>query len=265
MRLLAIVPGLLTVVSATSAPAEQELAAVKARIMAADYAADLPALARLRETASLWWGDPQVGHLARYWSGFASWRLAMNGASSGMKSDALQVHLERALADLETAAHLRASFADAWAAAASVQGWLGGLAGSDLDAARARWDRMREQLSRAKALEPENPRVLWVAGGLFLFQPVAAGGSTERAIEIYRRMLALSPRTQEAGSPLPDWGRPEALMSLAYAHLHQATPDLASAEEEARAALRLQPTWSYVRDILLPQIEAARRQRATRH
>jgi hypothetical protein len=54
-------------------------------------------------------------------------------------------------------------------------------------------------------------------------------------------------------------------MSLAYAHLHQATPDLASAEEEARAALGLQPTWSYVRDILLPQIEAARQQRATRH
>ena len=51
-------------------------------------------------------------------------------------------------------------------------------------------------------------------------------------------------------------------MSLAYAHLHQPTPDLAAAEEEARAALRLQPTWAYVRDILLPQIETARRQGA---
>jgi len=35
--------------------------------------------------------------------------------------------------------------------------------------------------------------------------------------------------------------------------------DLAAASEEAHAALRLQPEWSYVRDVLLPQIEAAQR------
>jgi hypothetical protein len=47
-------------------------------------------------------------------------------------------------------------------------------------------------------------------------------------------------------------------MSLAFAHLNQAAPDVESAEQEARAALRLQPEWSYVKDILLPQIEKAR-------
>jgi len=47
-------------------------------------------------------------------------------------------------------------------------------------------------------------------------------------------------------------------MSLAYAHLSQPAPDLESAEKEARAALGLQPGWSYVKDILLPQIEKAR-------
>ncbi|HEY2289236.1 MAG TPA: hypothetical protein VGM86_00920 [Thermoanaerobaculia bacterium] len=61
------------------------------------------------------------------------------------------------------------------------------------------------------------------------------------------------------GSPLPDWGKPEALMSLAYSHLSQKPPDLDAAGEEAHAALRLQPEWSYVRDVLLPQIEAARK------
>src|SRR5262245_49492513 len=110
MRLLAIVPGLLTVVSAAPLPragAERELATVKARIMAADYGADLPALDRLRVAAAAWWDDSRVAPLARYWSGFASWRMAINGASSGMEQDVLRAHLERALADFETAARLQ--------------------------------------------------------------------------------------------------------------------------------------------------------------
>jgi len=99
--------------------------------------------------------------------------------------------------------------------------------------------------------------VLWVEAVPYLFLPVDRGGDPVRAVEIYRHMVeAAGPPV--AGSPLPDWGKPEGLMSLAYAHLHQAAPDLESAEQEARAALRLQPDWSYVKDILLPQIEKAR-------
>ena len=70
-------------------------------------------------------------------------------------------------------------------------------------------------------------------------------------------MIEVAP-PPDPGSPLPDWGKPEALMSLAYAHLNGAPPDLDAAEREARAALALQPEWSYVRDVLLPQILAAR-------
>lgn len=45
-----------------------------------------------------------------------------------------------------------------------------------------------------------------------------------------------------------------ALMSLAYAHSRQTPPDLHAAFEEANAALKLEPDWSYVRDNLFPQI-----------
>jgi hypothetical protein len=48
-------------------------------------------------------------------------------------------------------------------------------------------------------------------------------------------------------------------MSLAYAHLnHPRNRDVEAAMKEARAALRLQPEWHYVKDILVPQIEKAR-------
>jgi hypothetical protein len=107
-------------------------------------------------------------------------------------------------------------------------------------------------LARARSLDPENPRVLWAQGAFLLFAPQP---QVARAIEMYKRMLeAAGRRGVDAASPFPDWGRPEALMSLAYAHSQQTPPELKAALDEARATLKLEPDWSYVRDSLLPQI-----------
>ncbi len=117
-------------------------------------------------------------------------------------------------------------------------------------------------LSRASALDPENPRVLWCKGAFIFFAPVAPdlqAGNIARAIEVYRRMLeAAERRGDNAASPLPDWGKPEALMSLASAHAKQTPPNLQAALDEVNAALKLVPDWSYVRDNLKPQIEQQR-------
>jgi len=47
-------------------------------------------------------------------------------------------------------------------------------------------------------------------------------------------------------------------MSLAWSYLRRREPDLAQAEIHGRRALELVPSWHYMRDILMPQIEAAR-------
>lgn len=236
---------------------ERRLATAKAAIMSADYRADLPALTRLREEVLPLGPDPELGYLAHYWAGFASWRIALNGANHGMSAADLREHLEAAAADFEVSARLHPRFADAVAAGASVNGWLIGFHRDDPEATKRRIGRATELLKQAAELEPGNPRVLWVQAGDFLFRPTAIGGDPQRAIEIYRRAVALSERPSPQ-SPAPDWGKAEALMGLAYAHLHH-VPDLVAAEREARAALELRPEWSYVRDILLPQIERARR------
>ena len=57
----------------------------------------------------------------------------------------------------------------------------------------------------------------------------------------------------------PTWGEPELHMSLAWSYLHRRMPDVAEAEVHGRKALQLVPSWHYMRDILMPQIEAARR------
>ncbi len=250
-----------TSVVAAEPSTKNRLIKAKADVMDADYRGDLSRLASLREEIKPLSGDPALGYLADYWTGFAGWRLAINGANAQMSHDDLVANLDRAVADFESSLHKKEDFADAYAAASSIHGWLAALHRDDADLMNTHLAASKEFLTKAEALEPANPRVLWVRGGVFLFSPPAYGGSPERAIEIYRKQVdASGPLTPD--SPLPDWGKPEALMSLAFAQLIKSTPDLNAATENARAALKLQPQWHYVRDILMPQIEARRKQAA---
>jgi len=113
------------------------------------------------------------------------------------------------------------------------------------------------QQKRAKELAPKNPREPWVEAVIWYNIPQERGGSQEKAIAMYRDAIALA-RAERVSDPLwPDWGEPEALMSLSYCFLHRGTPDVAGAKESAEAALRLRPDWYYLREVLRPQIEEA--------
>lgn len=240
-----------------AAAAEERLAAIHRAALAADYRADLDELARQRDAAMTLAADRELGYAAHYWAGFAEWRIAINGVNRGMKGREIAGHLERAAASMESSIDMRPDFADAHAALASIEGWLAMIVlPRDEATGRAHWVRSSERLKKARALGPGNPRVLWVWGGVHLFTPKDQGGSVDRAIEIYTEMLAAA-RAENAASPvLPHWGEPEARMSLAYAHLQNQNAERALAE--AREALRLAPEWAYVRDVLIPQIEATR-------
>jgi tetratricopeptide (TPR) repeat protein len=230
--------------------------------MSADYRAEIDELSRLRDEVARLGPDRDLGYLAHYWSGFASWRMAINGANHQMKTEDMKTHLQKAATEFYRSLRLKDDFADAYAAAALVNSWLATFyLGSNPDNVMVgeRASLSLALYSRASALDPENPRVLWAKGAFLLFAPVAPelqAGNIARAIEVYRRMLeAAERRGVNAASPLPDWGKPEALMSLAFAHTKQTPPDLRAALDEANAALKLEPDWSYVRDNLIPQIE----------
>lgn len=229
--------------------ANADLVKIKARVMSADYRGDLEELARVRDELA-----QDKTWLGRYWSGFASWRMAINGANHGMKSEELAKHLRNAATDFYLSIRAKEDFADAHAAAALVNGWLAAFTPDDPVATRERVALGQALLARASALEPKNPRVLWTQGGFLLYTPAAHGGSIPGAIEVYQQMHDEADRRgTNAASPLPDWGKAEALMSLAFAQMMQS--ELGKAREHAQAALKVQPQWSYVKDNLLPQIE----------
>jgi hypothetical protein len=238
---------------------ERKLVEMKAAVMSADYQADLAKLVSLRDRASKFSNDPRLGYLADYWSGFASWRIVVNGVSNKMSPDEAQAHLGRAAADFESSFRKKGDFADAYSAAAGVHGWLAAYKHADQTAMNQEIEIYKRLLNRSLELEPNNPRALWIQAVPYLVLPPERGGNVDRAIELYRKMIDnAAPLRPE--SPLPDWGKVEGMMSLSYAYLKKPSPDVNAAEEEARATLRLRPDWHYVRDILVPRIEAQRKQ-----
>lgn len=233
--------------------ASADLVKTKARVMSADYRCDLEELARVRDELA-----SDTSYLGRYWSAYASWRIAINGANQGMKNEELVKHLRTAAMEFYASIRAKEDFADAYAAASLVNGWLATFSAADDPLA------MRERivlasmlLARGESLDAKNPRVLWTRAAFFFYSPPTMGGSVPRAIEVYAQMRdEAEKRGTNAASPLPDWGKPEALMSLAFAHLRQG--EVAKARENAQAALKAQPEWSYVKNTLLPQIDATK-------
>ncbi len=230
--------------------ASADLVKTKARVMSADYRGDLDELARVRDEL-----EEEKDYLSRYWSGFASWRMAINGASKGMKREDLIKNLRMAATDFYLSMRAKDDFADAYASASLVNGWLMTFMLDDPIAMREHLALSQALFARASTLEPKNPRVLWTQAAFFFYSQEKQGGSVPRAIEVYQQMHDEAERRgTNAASPLPDWGKPEALMSLAFAHLMRG--ESAKARENAQAALKLRPEWSYVKDTLIPQIEA---------
>src|SRR5262249_48296387 len=106
---------------------------------------------------------------------------------------------------------------------------------------------------------PDNPRVLWIVGGLQLGAPPPTGGDPARAAVTMRKGVECAWRESLAGGKTPwepAWGGAETLMKRAWLCSSGALADKAAARAYAQGALTVVPEWHYVKDVLLPKIEA---------
>ena len=262
--LLALAPVLLASSNsfASSPDAEREaITKIILRIQKADYEGDRSALQHLHGELTPFLESKQFTSRVFYWRGFALWRKAINGFNDKVDKKELQEDLQRASQEFEKSASADSAFVDAKIALGSCYSLLAYSVNiSDAAQLQDLTAKSRQTLKEAREAAPENPRLLWVLGPIYWNIPAERGGGQAKAMEAYQKGLeTLRTHKTATTDPLdPVWGEPELLMNLAWSNLNRATPDLEAADQNARAALALVPYWHYVRDILLPQIQAAK-------
>jgi hypothetical protein len=237
---------------------------IVAQIQRADYEGDRAALRRLHGELAPFVENKELAARVRYWRGFALWRRAINGFNDNVDPTELQDDLKHGSDEFDEAAGQDPTFVDAKIGALSCAGFLL----YSMYQQDPKSTRIQELIAQARQLRkdaetaaPENPRLLWVLGPMVWNTPPERGGGQAKAIEQYEKGLAAMRKYKGVASdPLePSWGEPELLMSLAWSNLNRTTPDLNAAEQYAHSALELVPYWHYVRDILMPQIQEAKR------
>jgi tetratricopeptide (TPR) repeat protein len=253
----------LSEVSPASLPAGERETVIKIilQIQKADYEDDRPGLQRLYGELAPFVETKDLASRVLYWRGFALWRKAINGFNDGVEKNELQQDLQQAAEEFEKSASADPSFVDAKIALGSCYGYLAfSMNKKDAAELQALLAKSRQSITEAKAVAPDNPRLLWVLGPIYWNIPAERGGGQAKAMDTYEKGLEIirshKPTTIDSLDPV--WGEPELLMSLAWSNLNRATPDLKAAEQNAQAALALVPNWHYVRDILMKQIRDAK-------
>jgi tetratricopeptide (TPR) repeat protein len=189
--------------------------------------------------------------LLHHYHGYALYRLAArHGCDEEADPRCVWQLLEQAKSALEASAE-RAPTAETHALLASVYGLmisenpsLGPSLGQRIDGLQA----------DALALDPENPRVWLLKGIGEFFTPEAYGGGVEPALAALER----SARAFETDAPVPPrprWGRAD--VHLWLGQVHQAKGDADEARRHYERALELEPSNAWVRDHLLPALDAA--------
>src|SRR5580658_14306 len=240
-------------------PSRDSIIRIVTQIQRADYEGDRPALKRLHDELTPIPGDNKLASRVLYWRGFALWRRAINGFNESPTPEDLEEDLALAVTDFKDAIARDPAFVEPKIGAGSSLGYLMYLHKKDPTRVQELLQQLSPLLKEAMAAAPDNPRLLWVLGPIRWSSPPERGGGQDKAFEIYNKGLE-AVRNQKRGmvDPLePSWGEPELLMSLAWSNLNRTTPDLNAAEQDAQAALKIVPYWHYVRDILMPQIQAA--------
>jgi len=240
-------------------PSRDSIIRIVTQIQRADYEGDRPALKRLHDELTPIPEDNRLASRVLYWRGFALWRRAINGFNESPTPTDLEEDLKQAVTDFKGAIARDPAFVESKIGAGSSLGYLMYLHRKDPTVVQELLEQSSPLLKEAMATAPDNPRLLWVRGPIRWSSPPERGGGQDKAFELYNKGLeAVRNQKRDVVDPLePSWGEPELLMSLAWSNLNRTTPDLNAAEQDGQAALKMVPSWHYVRDILMPQIRAA--------
>jgi tetratricopeptide (TPR) repeat protein len=256
----AVILGSLSTSNAASySDARKEAAQIVSELQRADYEGNQVTMQKCHDQLTPLLKNTEIASCVRYWQGFAMWRKAINGFNDSVDPNELEQDLDRAIEEFKQSIATDPKYVEAKIGLISSLGYLAFMNMKNQERAKQLVGQIKPLVKEATEAAPDNPRLIWVRGPILWNTPAERDGGQDKAIENYKRGLEIISKIKPSADPLePSWGKPELLMNLAYSYLNKNTPDLNAAERDARAALEIVPYWHYVRDILLPQILAAK-------
>ena len=259
VALVATLVSLLVIQTTRANDIGEQAVRIVAQIQRADYEGDRTAMQRGYDDLKPFSEEKDIASRIRYWRGFAQWRRAINGFNDSVDPKELEHDLKTALDEFKIALEKDPTFVDAKVGTISCLGYLAFMNRKDQAHAKELVGQIMPLVKEATDKAPDNPRLIWVRGPILWNTPPERGGGQNKAIENYQRGLEVCSKIKASDDVLePSWGKPELMMSLAYSYLNTTRSDVNAAERCARDALEIVPYWHYVRDILLPQILAAK-------
>ena len=239
--------------------AREQATQIVSQIQRADYEGNRTALKKYYDELTPFLEDKDLASRIRYWRGFDLWRNAINGFNDSVDPNELERLLMQAVDEFRDAVAKDPAFVDAKVGMISCLGFVAFIHRKEPERVQELLAQMSPLIKEAKAAELDNPRLSWVMGPILWYTPADRGGGIDKVMENYQRGLEVISKLKPNPDSLePSWGKPELMMSLAYMDFSKTPPNLEAAERTTRAVLEIVPYWHYVRDILLPQIEAAK-------
>jgi len=239
--------------------AREQAMQIVSQIQRADYEGNRTALKKCYDELTPFLEDKDLASRIRYWRGFDLWRSAINGFNDSVDPNELERLLMQAVDEFKDAVAKDPAFVDAKVGMISCLGYVAFIHRKEPERVQELLAQISPLIKEAKAAEPDNPRLSWVMGPILWYTPADRGGGIDKVMENYQHGLEVISKLKPNPDSLePSWGKPELMMSLAYIEFSKTPPNLEAAERTTRAALEIVPYWHYVRDILLPQILAAK-------
>ena len=209
------------------------------------YAAKAAFECALADTALAAWGH--------YYIALADYRIADYLLAAGEENKgAAAEHLKTAVDHLQKATEIDPQAAEAYALLSSAYGRQIGL---DPIKGMTLGRKAQKSLKKAVQLAPDNPRVALCAAIRDFNTPGMFGGSKEKGLQGFQRAAELFAQEEPIDPIQPAWGhsRTYAWIGLAY----QDRGELAPARAAFAKALAINPHFSWVKNVLLPELEKA--------